>query len=285
MIRVEGLSVRLGQAQVVDGLDFAVSAGESLALWGQNGAGKTTVIRALLGLVPFSGQVVLAGHQMPGEGRAARAHVGYVPQQLAYYEDMSALGLLRYLAALRAAPHGEPQALLAQVGLADHSAKAVGALSGGMKQRLALAAALLGDPPILLLDEPTASLDAGARSELTALIAGLRAAGKTLLVTTHRLAEVSALADRVLVMEGGRVRASCGAQELEAVLGLPARLHLRASGDMNQAVALLRAEGFTAQVNGRGLQVEAVPGRRAAPVVLLLAAGFAVDDIQIEEGS
>ena len=149
---------------------------------------------------------------------------------------------------------------------------------------LALAAALLGDPPILLLDEPTASLDAGARSELTALIAGLRAAGKTLLVTTHRLAEVSALADRVLVMEGGRVRASCGAQELEAVLGLPARLHLRASGDMNQAVALLRAEGFTAQVNGRGLQVEAVPGRRAAPVVLLLAAGFAVDDIQIEEG-
>lgn len=284
MIRVAGLSVRLGRALVVDDLSFAVTAGESVALWGQNGAGKTTVIRALLGLVPFRGDLRLAGRRMPAEGRSARASVGYVPQQLAYYEDMSAMGLLRFLAALRAAPRGEPEALLAQVGLADHAGKAVGALSGGMKQRLALAAALLGDPPILLLDEPTASLDAGARAELTTLIAGLRAAGKTLLVTTHRLAEVSALADRVVVMEGGRLRASCAAAELEAILGLPAKLHLVCAGDLGRAVATLQAAGFTARANGRGLQVDALPGRRAAPVALLLAAGFTVDDIQIEEG-
>ncbi len=284
MIRTEGLSVRLGGALVVDGLDFTVAAGESLALWGENGAGKTTVIRALLGLVPFSGQVRLAGREMPREGRAARAAVGYVPQQLAYYEDMSSLGLLQFLAALRVAPRGMPESLLERVGLADHAAKAVGALSGGMKQRLALAAALLGDPPILLLDEPTASLDAGARAELTALIADLRASGKTLLVTTHRLSEVAALADRVLVMDGGRARASCAAQALETVLGLPARLHLRCAGDLGRAVAILQAAGFPARATGRGLQVEAEPGQRMAPVTTLLAAGFAVEDIQTEEG-
>ena len=123
MIRTEGLSVRLGSALVVDGLDFTVAAGESLALWGENGAGKTTVIRALLGLVPFSGQVRLAGREMPREGRAARAAVGYVPQQLAYYEDMSSLGLLQFLAALRVAPRGMPESLLERVGLADHAAE------------------------------------------------------------------------------------------------------------------------------------------------------------------
>jgi ABC-type multidrug transport system ATPase subunit len=284
VIQAAGLGVRLGRVLVVDDLSFSVAAGESVALWGQNGAGKTTVIRALLGLVPFSGDLRLAGYRMPAQGRLARASVGYVPQQLAYYDDMSAMGLLRFLAALRAAPRGEPEALLAQVGLADHAGKAVGALSGGMKQRLALAAALLGDPPILLLDEPTASLDAGARAELTTLIAGLRASGKTLLVTTHRLAEVSALADRVVVMEGGRLRASCPASELETILGLPAKLHLSCSGDLARALATLQAAGYAARANGRGLQVDALPGRRAAPLALLLAAGFTVDDIQIEEG-
>jgi len=278
VIQAAGLGVRLGRVLVVDDLSFSVAAGESVALWGQNGAGKTTVIRALLGLVPFSGDLRLAGYRMPAQGRLARASVGYVPQQLAYYDDMSAMGLLRFLAALRAAPRGEPEALLAQVGLADHAGKAVGALSGGMKQRLALAAALLGDPPILLLDEPTASLDAGARAELTTLIAGLRASGKTLLVTTHRLA------DRVVVMEGGRLRASCPASELETILGLPAKLHLSCSGDLARALATLQAAGYAARANGRGLQVDALPGRRAAPLALLLAAGFTVDDIQIEEG-
>ncbi len=285
MIQVENLRVRLGRAQILDGLGFQVGRGQSLALWGQNGAGKTTVIRALLGLVPFEGKVRLAGLAMPTQGRAARAAVGYVPQQLAYDQDMDCLGLLRFFGAIRGAPAEAPRALLAQLGLEAQAAKAVGALSGGMKQRLALAAALLGDPPILFLDEPTANLDAAARAELTSLIAELRAAGKTLLLTTHRLAEVAALADRVLVLEGGRVRGDCAAEGLAQFLGLPARLALRLEGDTTLALRLLDEAGFKARANGVGLRVEAPAGRHGAPLALLASAGITILDAQLEEGS
>lgn len=285
MITVEALRVRLGRAQVLDGLDFQVGRGQSLALWGQNGAGKTTVIRALLGLVPFQGRVILAGLSMPEQGRAARAAVGYVPQLLAYDQDMDCLGLLRFFGAIRGAPTEAPRQLLAQLGLEAQATKAVGALSGGMKQRLALAAALLGDPPILLLDEPTASLDAAARAELTSLIAQLRTAGKTLLITTHRLAEVAALADRVLVLEGGRARGDCAADGLARFLGLPARLLLRVAGPAEEAVRLLEAAGFKAAAAGSGLRVEAPAGRHGEPLALLASAGIGVTDAQLEEGS
>lgn len=285
MIQVENLRVRLGRAQILDGLGFQVGRGQSLALWGQNGAGKTTVIRALLGLVPFEGKVRLAGLAMPTQGRAARAAVGYVPQQLAYDQDMDCLGLLRFFGAIRGAPAEAPRALLVQLGLEAQAAKAVGALSGGMKQRLALAAALLGDPPILFLDEPTANLDAAARAELTSLIAELRAAGKTLLLTTHRLAEVAALADRVLVLEGGRVRGDCAAEGLAQFLGLPARLALRLEGDTTLALRLLDEAGFKARANGVGLRVEAPAGRHGAPLALLASAGITILDAQLEEGS
>lgn len=285
MIQVANLRVRLGRAQILDGLGFQVGRGQSLALWGQNGAGKTTVIRALLGLVPFEGKVRLAGLAMPTQGRAARAAVGYVPQQLAYDQDMDCLGLLRFFGAIRGAPAEAPRALLVQLGLEAQAAKAVGALSGGMKQRLALAAALLGDPPILFLDEPTANLDAAARAELTSLIAELRAAGKTLLLTTHRLAEVAALADRVLVLEGGRVRGDCAAEGLAQFLGLPARLALRLEGDTTLALRLLDEAGFKARANGVGLRVEAPAGRHGAPLALLASAGITILDAQLEEGS
>lgn len=285
MIAVEALRVRLGRAQILDGLDFQLGRGQSLALWGQNGAGKTTVIRALLGLVPFQGRVSLAGLSMPEQGRAARAAVGYVPQQLAYDQDMDCLGLLRFFGAIRGAPAAAPRELLAQMGLETQAAKAVGALSGGMRQRLALAVALLGDPPILFLDEPTANLDAVARAELTTLIAGLRADGKTLLLTTHRLAEVAALADRVLVLEGGRVRGACAADDLARFLGLPARLLLRVVGPPEEAVRLLEGAGFKAAAAGSGLRVEAPAGRHGEPLALLASAGIRVSDAQLEEAS
>lgn len=206
MIAVEGLTVRYGPAAVVDGLTFDVGPGGGLALWGTNGAGKTTALQAMLGLLPFAGAVRLGGHDIRRDGRRARALVGYVPQQVAFWDDLGALECLTFLARLRRAPIGRAADLLARVELADHAAKRVGALSGGMKQRLALAAALLGDPPILLLDEPTANLDAAGRRDFLALLADLRAGGTTLVVTTHRLAEVRMLADDVIVLDTGRPR-------------------------------------------------------------------------------
>lgn len=216
MIEVTGLTVGFGGLVAVDDVSFGVPAGSSLALWGTNGAGKTTVVRAMLGLLPFRGAIRLGGHDVRRDGRNARARVGYVPQQLAFWDDLGALECLQFLARLRRAPVDHAEALLAQVELADHAAKRVGSLSGGMKQRLALAAALLGDPPILVLDEPTANLDTAGRHGLLTLLADLRQAGRTLVVTSHRLREVQVLAERVLVLESGRATLDCQVAEFEA---------------------------------------------------------------------
>ncbi len=285
MIEVSGLTVSFGRAVVVDDVSFDVPSGGSLALWGTNGAGKTSALRAMLGLLPFRGTVRVGGHDVRRDGRSARSLVGYVPQQLAFWDDLGALECLRFLARLRRAPVDQAATLLAQVELADHAGKRIRSLSGGMRQRLALAAALLGDPPILLLDEPTANLDAAGRSGFLALLAGLREAGKTLVVTSHRLNEVQVLAERVLVLESGRATLACPAAEFEAALYPQATLRLVvAAQDEVAAMAELRRGGFEAVWNHRGILVRVATAHRAKPVALLFAASVAVEDFSLEDG-
>lgn len=284
MIDVQGLGVRFGANRVIDGLSFGLPEGGSLALWGVNGAGKTTVLRALLDQVPYTGHVTVAGYDAHRQGRQARTRLGYVPQQLAFYDDLSALGLLRFVAGLRGAPQGQALALLQRMGLGDQARKAVGALSGGMKQRLALAAALLGDPPILMLDEPTASLDVAAREDFTALLLELRAAGKTLLFTSHRVDEVAALADEAIVLDPRGAR-RVAARELDALLHPEVSIRLVvAEGAMGEALAVLTREGFDARRNGHGVVVRVAAGNRAAPVTVLVQADIAVHDLTLEVG-
>lgn len=283
MIEVRDLSVRYGRTPVVQGLSFDLAGGESLALWGGNGAGKTTVIRALLGQLRCRGELRVGGFDARRQGRQARALLGYVPQQLAFYDDMSALGLLRWTGRLRRAPREQPERLLARVGLGDHGSKAVGALSGGMKQRLALALALLGDPPLLILDEPTANLDVAARADFTALLAEQRAAGRSLLLTSHRLAEVRALADRVLVLEDGVQRRTCTPEELAAALDEEAVLLVSMpASTVEAALAALAARGYEARRNGRGVRVRVDPSANAAPLHALAEAGIAFDNLRLE---
>lgn len=284
MIHVSDLRVRFGRSTVVDGVSFDVPVGGSLALWGDNGAGKTTIIRAVLGQVPYRGSITVGGHDARRDGRAARALLGYVPQRLALYDELSAIGLLRFVADLRKAPKDEPAARLERVGLTDHAKKAVGALSGGMRQRLALAAALIGDPPLLILDEPTASLDAHARADVLKLLADLRASGKTLLVTSHRLGEVRAVADRAIVLELGRTVVECDAHDLEAAISPLGILRLDLSHEtMDEALAVLAAGGYDARRNGHGVHVRIAVGRRAEPLSELWRAGIDVQDIALEE--
>jgi len=284
MIDVRDLGVRFGANRVVEGLSFALHEGGSLALWGVNGAGKTTVLRALLDQVPYTGQVRVGGFDAHRQGRQARARLGYVPQQLALYDDLSALGLLRFVAGLRGAADGQAAVLLQRMGLGDQARKAVGALSGGMKQRLALAIALLGDPPILLLDEPTASLDAAARDDFSALLLELRAAGKTLLFTSHRVDEVAVLADEAIVLDSQGAR-RVEARALDALLHPEVTLRLVvAEGAIGAALAALAHEGFDARRNGHGVLVRVAAGNRAAPVSALVQADIAVHDLSLEAG-
>ncbi|MCO6451470.1 MAG: AAA family ATPase, partial [Caldilineales bacterium] len=161
--------------------------------------------------------------------------------------------------------------------------KPVGALSGGMKQRLALGLALLAEPPILVLDEPTSNLDAAARDQFLSLLRDVKADGKTIIFTSHRLEEIEALADSVLVLADGRQQFRCPATELPERLGLRTTIKLRLSATAIQpALDLLQTSGYTASKNGTGVLVDVLPGEKARPISLLTQADIAVEDFEIE---
>ncbi len=204
MIDASDLGLTIDGRRILDGVSFRVERGESVALVGANGSGKTSILRCLLGLVPFTGRACIDGHDVVREPVAARARLGYVPQKAAF-SDVRAAEALAFVARLRGADPGGIPGLLRLVGLAAHAGERVRTFSGGMQQRLALAVALLGDPPILLLDEPSASLDEEGQHTLAAVVARLRAGGRTLLLASHRREEVAALTDRVLRIDGGRL--------------------------------------------------------------------------------
>jgi ABC-type multidrug transport system ATPase subunit len=225
VIRARDVVVRLDGRSVLDGVTFDVAPGETVAVVGSNGAGKTTFFRAMLGLVPFTGSIVVDDVDAARDPIRAKARIGFMPQVPAFCEE-TARDALAFVACLRDVPRASIDALLVRVGLADHRRQAIRTFSTGMKQRLSLAAALVGDPPVLLMDEPTASLDLRGQSEFVALILAQKRAGKTVLLTSHRAEEVRALADRVVVLDAGRVIADGPPEEVSREVwgAAPARL-------------------------------------------------------------
>lgn len=281
MIRIDHLTARFGRFHALDDVSLHVEPGRSLALWGSNGAGKSTVIRCMLGLVPCRGSIRIAGLDALRRGKQARRAIGYVPQELGFYDDLRVREAVAYFARLKGQPRTDLPGLLASVGLAGHDAKRIRELSGGMKQRLALALALIGDPPILVLDEVTASLDAAGREHLTDVLSSLRAAGRTLLLASHRPAEIRALADRVLILERGRAVRECAPADLEDDRPAPALLRIRlAQPAARLAVDALQRRGISARLNGVGILVPAAPGSRAAAVHALAQDRIPFDDFE-----
>jgi ABC-type multidrug transport system ATPase subunit len=286
MVHVKNLSKRFGRIQALSDLSFEIKAGEAVALWGANGAGKTTALRCLLGVIPYEGTVQLGEFNSTWQGKAVRRLLGFVPQEINFHDDLSVKETLRFYARLKktAVDTDHTVTFLKRLGLDIHLTKQVGDLSGGMKQRLALAIALLADPPVLVLDEPTANLDVKAREEFLSLLGELKAAGKTLIFSSHRPDEVSTLADRVLVLENGRLAADCPPAQLGRYLGEWARLKLHFAGEgwIGPAVEALHGHGFQAHRNGTGVWVRVVPLEKARPISLLAEAGIPVSDFQLE---
>ncbi|HMB71898.1 MAG TPA: nitrous oxide reductase family maturation protein NosD, partial [bacterium] len=287
VVSVRGLVKRFGRFTAVDGLDLDVAPGEALALWGHNGAGKTTAIKCLLGLLPCRGEIRVAGRDLRRDGKGVRRALGYVPQELTLHDDLRTRETVAFYARLKKVPAVRVGEVLEEVGMTAHERKRISELSGGMKQRVALAIALLADPPVLVLDEMTSNLDASSRRGFLELLSRQRERGKTILFTSHRLEEVQMLADRVLVLENGRAMTECAPDRLAATLGLRARLHLRIPDeDRDAALERLASGGFEAWRNGGpGIHVRVAPEQKAGVLRCLDAAGLRILDFELENDS
>ena len=209
--------------------------------------------------------------------------LGYVPQEVRLHADQSVRETVRFYARLRRVAPERVEQLLRDWGLEDFQRRAVSQLSGGMRQKLALVLAMLSDPPVLLLDEPTSNLDARTRREFGELLGRLKAAGKTLLFCTHRPSEVWKLADRIIVLERGRTVAEGPPDRVREHLLEPAHLGLTvAEGQAAAAADRLRDGGFIVQTTGPRLWVDAPAGRKVEALELLNRAGVRVLDFELE---
>jgi ABC-2 type transport system ATP-binding protein len=218
VIRTEGLHKHFAALRAVDGLDLSVGAGEIYGLLGPNGSGKTTLIRLLIGLLrPTSGRVAILGRTMPE--KPVLAQVGYMTQAAALYEDLSARENASFFAEMSGgASRARVDEVLALVGLADRAGSLVRTLSGGMKQRLSLACALVHRPRLLLLDEPTVGVDPQLRVVFWTHFRQLAAEGVTIVVSSHVMDEAERC-DRLGFMRHGRLLAEGSAAELRARAG------------------------------------------------------------------
>jgi ABC-2 type transport system ATP-binding protein len=242
ILEVRHLRKSFGTLVAVDDVSFTLEAGKLLGLLGPNGAGKTTTVSMVSGLVtPERGDVLIGGKKLGGDTDPAKRRIGLVPQDLALYEELSAVANLKFFGALfnlsGAALTRAIGSAMELVGLADRAKDLVKNYSGGMKRRLNLAAGLLHDPDILLLDEPTVGVDPQSRNAIFDNLEELKRRGKALLYTTHYMEEVERLADRIVIVDHGKVIAD------DTLDGLQTRLAVQGQGRLNLETVFLTLTG------------------------------------------
>ena len=283
MIEAKSLTKRFGDVTAVNGISITINQGEAVALWGSNGAGKTTVLRCLLGIIPFDGEVLINGYNIRLQSKQARRLIGFVPQEINFHDNLTVQETIEFYARLKKTSLDSLQEWIERAGLTPHISKTIKELSGGMKQRLALAIALLGNPPILFLDEPTANLDMHSRDDFLELLTELKRAGKTIVYSSHRLEEVFGFADRIIVLDQGQIIADSPPNEVYQKLGRRSLLRLYiAEALIPLAMEILEAHGFRVTKNGAGIKVQVDSHSKGEPITLLATKGVQVNNFDYE---
>ena len=289
---VSGLSKHFGSLSAVDGVSFRVDAGETYGLLGPNGAGKTTTISMIAGLLSRdAGEVTVAGRRMTTTTTDAKALIGYVPQDVAIYPDLSARENLVFFAQLYGMSSRDASRrtdeVLQTIGLADRARERTKHYSGGMKRRLNIGIGLLNRPTLLVLDEPTVGVDPQSRNAILESVEQLSTGGMAVLYTTHYMEEAERLCDRVGIIDHGKLIAEGTRQELVGLVGERDRVTLAATGDLSRASDALRQEPWIKQVDASdGTVVLVVDGARThLPAILqeASAAGVGVKSVQVSE--
>jgi len=256
VINVENLTKTYGQARGINDVTFNVAKGEIVGFLGPNGAGKTTTMRILTCFMPAtSGKASIAGYDVFEDSLNVRSRIGYLPESVPLYTDMQVPVYLRFVAGLKGLPRKQINSrvgeIMEQVGLTHMAHKFVGELSKGYRQRVGLAQALINDPEVLILDEPTIGLDPRQIIEIRSLIRGL-GGDRTIILSSHILPEVSMLCERIIIIDEGRIKAMDTPDNLINQLHAIARVQTRIAGPMKSVLEGLQTIDGVKQVDFKG---------------------------------
>jgi Cu-processing system ATP-binding protein len=282
-VEINHVSKRYGRIEAVSDVSLMLGAGEITALVGHNGAGKTTLLKLMLGLaLPSMGSVRVLGDDPAAGEFKARQRVGYLPENVSFNTALTGREILSFYARLKRERVSKSLELLDRVGLGGASTRRIATYSKGMRQRLGLAQALIGEPAVLLLDEPTTGLDPALRQSFYEIMQSLRDRGATIILSSHALAELGERADRLLIMSKSRLVAQGSLDELRRIAKLPAKIRLTMAGETAPIENWLRKGETCHRVNGHIVEIEAEPEHKMELLRRATETSFALTDIEVK---
>lgn len=289
MIEIQHLTKTFGDFVAVSDVSLEIAEGETFALLGPNGSGKTTTLKCLVGLAaPTSGEIIVNGLDMRKHAREARRLMSYLPQRVSFHDSLTAREVMEFYCQLRKISPRRIDEVLdgSRFNFNGFADKPVSELSGGMVQRLGLAVACLPDAPILILDEPTVSLDPEGAIRFREFLASLKREGKTIVFSSHMLTDVEQLADRVAILVGGKVVALESVQTLRQELMRHGQMRIILRNPHRQWIEAARQAGAeTARLQGDTLLVSSRPEDRLTILRAIEAAGGRITQFVTEEPS
>ena len=263
-LEVKRLVKSFNGLKAVDNVSFNVKKGEIFGFLGPNGAGKTTTIKAILGLIHAnSGEIKIRGYDIKLNGKEAKKYVGFLPERVAFYDNLTALQNLHFYAEMKNVPKSECKQLIEEMGIGDAVNKKVGEFSKGMQQRLGMARALLGYPPILILDEPSGGLDPRGVALIRNKIKEMKEKGSSVFVSSHILAEVQEVCDRVGIINKGVIVAEDTVDNLRSKLNLKPKLVLELEKTNEKIVKSVQNLDGVENVESIGVMLHVVCNQKA----------------------
>lgn len=283
-LTVHDVSKQFGSFAAVDKVSFSLAPGERVALLGHNGAGKTTLFKMILGFLPRDNGEISVLDTAPGSDDA-RLGTAYLPESVAFPTALTGKEVLSYYARLKGQKPKSVMHLLDRVGLADAAKRRVGTYSKGMRQRLGLAQALIGQPRLVLLDEPTTGLDPISRQNVYELIGEIADNGATVLLSSHALTELEVRTDRILILSKGQLVADDELAKLRAQAGLPIRVKIWTRPGAAEQVAEELGNIDRTRMNGRSLELDCGIDEKVKTLSAISALSHLVEDVDVHAPS
>ena len=285
-IEIKDLTKIYDKVPVVNNLSLNVKKGEIFGFLGPNGAGKTTTIKSILGLIhKNSGSIKINGVDISTNGKKVKKNIGYLPERVAFYQNLTAVQNLNFYAEMKHVPHGECVNLIIEMGLKEHAHKKVGKFSHGMIQRLGMARAMLGNPSILILDEPTGGLDPRGVKLIREKMKELNKKDVTIFVSSHILSEIQAVADQVGIIDRGILVAKNSVLQLSTELKIKPKLILEFKEISEKIIKAIKKVKGVEKVKIRGNKLEIICNAetRAKVIVAIEKAGGNITNMQTKE--